>query len=239
MIDVVYILGNESRWNDTEIKYSVRSVEKHLKNYRKIFIIGQKPLFFNDQITEIPYHDIYGNKARNIMAKISRAAGDARITKKFMLFNDDYFLLKDADALNYPYYYKNTLPQALERNKTNYEFFKHIEATIQALSQHQFDLKNFDSHYPIVYDKQKIKWIIDKYYWNIPFGYIFKSLYCNTLGIPGEHKDDCKFNHGHIFENWKKITANMDMFSIGDRCLNKSMEQILFHYFPHKSKYEN
>lgn len=238
MIDVVYILGKESRWYDTEIKYSVRSVEKHLKNYRHIFLIGQKPMFFNDEIIEIPYQDIYGNKSRNIMAKILRAASDKRISKEFMLFNDDYFLLKDVDATTYPFYYKNTLAQAIERNKGNYEYTQHIQATIQALSQYQHDQKNFDSHFPILYNKAKVKQVIDKYYWNIPFGYIFKSLYCNTLGITGQLKEDCKINHPHIFEMWPKITAGLDMLSIGDRCINKSMEQYLFSLYPHKSKYE-
>lgn len=238
MIDVVYILGKESRWNDTEIKYSVRSVQKHLSNYRNIIIIGEKPAFFNNEIIHIPYADEFGNKATNIMAKILCAAKDERTSRSFILFNDDYFLLKPTDALTYPYYYKNTLHQALEKNKGNYDFYQHIQYTIKALSQLGFELKNFDSHYPIVYDKSRVIEVVQKYDWNVPFGYIFKSLYCNSIGIEGTHKDDCKLNHPHLLTNWPNITKNMDMFSIGDRCVNKAMEQFLNQLYPEKSKYE-
>lgn len=238
MVDCVYLLGKESRWNNTEIKYSIRSVEMYLKNYNNIYIIGDKPNFLNDTIIHIPYTDIYGNKARNIMAKILRAANDKRITKNFILFNDDYFLLKDTDAPSYPYYYKNNLKTALERNLYNYEFLKHIEYTIAALNEYKYPLQNFDSHYPIVYNKSLLKKVINKYNWELPHGLIMKSIYCNSLNIPGEYKEDCKINHPHVFDNWPNITKYLDMFSIGDRCINKSMEQYLNSIYPNKSKYE-
>lgn len=238
MIDVVYILGKESRWFDTEIKYSIRSVERYLIGYRNIYLIGTKPSFFNDRVIEIPYEDIYGNKARNIMTKIRRACLDKRISKNFMLFNDDYFLLKTTDAQLYPYYYKNTLTQALDRNRGNYEFYKHVEQTIAALKQNNYPLLNFDSHYPIIYNKAKFTQVVAKYDWNLAHGLIMKSTYCNTLGITGELKEDCKINHPHVLSNWPNITKDLDMFSIGDRCINKSMEQYLQSLYPNKSKYE-
>lgn len=239
MIDVVYILGKESRWFDTEIKYSIRSVERFLIGYRNIYLIGTKPAFLNGRVIEIPYEDIYGNKARNIMSKINRAASEKRISNNFMLFNDDYFLLKTTDAPLYPYYYKNTLEDALERNRGNYEYYKHVEQTISALNEYDHPLLNFDSHYPILYNKARLKRVICKYNWNTTFGLIMKSTYCNTLKIPGEFKKDCKINHPHVFENWANVTKDLDMFSIGDRCINKSMEQYLQSLYPNKSKYEH
>lgn len=238
MIDVVYILGKESRWHDAEIKYSVRSVEKYLQNYRNIIIIGEKPAFFNNEIIHIPAKDEFGNKATNIMTKILKAANHRGITKQFMLFNDDYFLLKPTDATTYPHYYKNTLPQALEKNRSNHEFYSHLNATIKALEGQSLPLKNFDSHYPILYDKHKVRMVVDMYEWAIPFGYVFKSLYCNTVGIEGIMLEDCKINHPHILSNWPNLTKGRHMFSIGDRCVNKSMEQYLTNLYPDKSKYE-
>lgn len=235
------MLGKESKWGDREIKYSVRSVEKYLQNYGKIFIIGEKPHFFNDQIIHIPFNDIYGNKARNIMCKINRSASDKRVSNKFMLFNDDYFLLKQTDAPTYPYYYKNTLKEALEKNINNYEFTQHLRSTQGVLSLAGHTLNNFDSHYPIIYSKVGVKKVIEQYNWNIPFGYIFKSLYCNTLKIKGEFKPDCKIDHPHVFDSYKNVIKDWDMFSIGDGCLRgnvKSLEQLMFSLYPNKSKYE-
>ena len=50
MIDVVYILGDGSKWGNNEIKYSLRSLEKYGKNIRDVYICGNKPYFVNNKI---------------------------------------------------------------------------------------------------------------------------------------------------------------------------------------------
>ena len=40
-MDVVYILGKGSVWKDNEIRYSLRSIEKHLTGFDRVFIVGQ------------------------------------------------------------------------------------------------------------------------------------------------------------------------------------------------------
>jgi hypothetical protein len=235
-VDVVYLLGKDSAWEDREIRYSVRSVEKHLKNYRKIFIIGRKPLFFGPEIIEIPCDDIYTNKARNIQRKILRAASEPKIKKEFLLFNDDYFLLKDTDAQDYPYYYKCTLDESLKLNRNNSDYFPHVESTYNLLTSHNLPTLNFDSHYPILYNKEGVKYVCEKYDWNVKAGYIFKSLYCNSLGISGVQIRDCKINHPHIY--WDEAVRNLQMFSTGDKAINKSLLLYLNSLFPKPSKYE-
>lgn len=235
-IDVVYILGDESRWDDREIFYSVRSVEKHLKNYRKIFIVGRKPIFFGPNVIEIPYQDIFGNKARNIMAKIRRAATDTRVTGEFILMNDDYFLLEDVDATTYPYYYKNTLQKSVDINCNNGDYLPHLQATLKLMQAHNLPTKNFDSHYLIRYNKAKFRAVCDKYDWAVSHGFIMRSVYCNTLGIEGIWREDCKINHPHIY--WDKATAGLPMFSIGHRSGCKALLNFLYSNFPKPSNAE-
>ncbi len=234
-IDIVYLLGNESRWKNKEILFSVRSVAHHMQGYGRIFIVGEDPGFFGPDVTVIPFVDEFGNKAHNIQAKIMRAATDDRVSKDFMVFNDDYFLLKPIQSKGYPFYYKNTLPEALTKNPIGRDYLPHLQATINELSKRDLPLFNFDSHYPIIYNKGLFKYVCKKYDWNVKYGYIMKSMYCNTLGIKGEHKKDCKISHPHIY--WDKATQGMDMFSIGDRSLNRSLEQFLSRAYP-KCKYE-
>lgn len=238
MTDIVYILGNESRWDDKEILYSVRSVEKNVHNYRRIYIVGKKPLFFNSLITEIPYEDIYINKARNIMHKIHRAAGDKRITNNFMLLNDDYFITQPIDANHYPYYYKCDLAESIKINAHNLDYIGHLQSTRRALLNKDLPTKNFDTHYPIIYNKKKFRDVCFKYDWRVPDGYIMRSIYCNTLGIPGVERKDCKINHPHVKYNWYNINKGMECFSIGDRSANRQLELYLHNLFPQKSRYE-
>ena len=45
LVDLVYVLGKGSRWQDNELRFSLRSVSKNLSNVGQIFIVGQIPDF--------------------------------------------------------------------------------------------------------------------------------------------------------------------------------------------------
>jgi len=236
MNDIVYLLGPGSTLGNMEIKNSLRSLELFCKDYRNVFVIGTKPHFLNENVIEIPYKDIYRNKARNIAAKINRAAMDERVSENFMVFNDDYFLLKEISAVNYPYYWKCDLKRSLELNIGEYE--KHIKATLDLLQNSNHYTTNFDSHYPIIYNKETVKFLYQNLSWNIPFGYIFKSLYCNYLEITGEYLQDCKISHPYTINQLKQINAERHMFSIEDKAVNVHMSRYIKELYPNKSKFE-
>jgi len=237
MIDVVYILGSGSTVGNAEIKYSLRSIEKHLKDYGNVFIIGERPYFLNEKAIEIKFKDLHRNKARNIMSKINRAAIDERVSDNFILFNDDYFLLQDVSAIGYPFYYKNNLKEAISLNIGEYE--KHLRATLQVLEEKNKPIFNFDSHYPIIYNKEKVKKVIENYNWNVDFGYTFKSIYCNHYHVKGLHLADCKVSHQYSLEQIKAINKGRSMFSTGEKAMCQAMIRYLKEMFPEKSIYEN
>lgn len=237
MIDLVYILSKGSHWGDNEIRYSLRSAERHLKNFRKVFIVGYRPSFINDLVIEIPFKDVFANRSRNIMAKIHRAASDSRVTGDFILFNDDYFLLQDIDAPSYPFYYNNEIEETLKRQWNNYRFY--VQATLNQLRSHEKPTKYFDLHKPIVYNKVKFRKMVAEYNWNVPHGPIVKSMYCNHFGIPGEQIQDHKINVNNLtVEHIRKINEGKDLFSISDRAMNNSLKTYLMKLYPEKSKFE-
>lgn len=236
-LDIVYILSERgSHWQNNEIRFSLRSLEKNVLDYRKVYIIGFKPDFLNDEIVHIPYADTYKNKARNIAAKIRRAAGCNSMTKNFMLWNDDYFALKQFSAINYPHYYKCGLDHSVMINKGEYKL--HCEATLKVLKENGLTYKNFDCHYPITYDKLKVVKMVDQFNWNVPYGFVFRSMYCNFYSIPGEMKQDCKINHPMPLSQIEKKFQNEHFLSIGEGATNIAMRSYLISMFPNKSRYE-
>lgn len=238
-VDLVYILGKGSAWNDNELRFSLRSVEKYVTGYRSIFLVGYKPDWMNDNVKFIPCQDLYSNKERNIYHKINTAAGTKEITRNFMIFNDDYFFTKPTNIIDYPYYYKCDLITSAGKNITN-PYGKDIKATIDVLVNNRLPLLNFDTHKPIIYNKKLWHEVTAKYNWNVPHGYLTKSIYCNSLKIEGMFEADSKINHPHITDSLKTILASSksDMFSIGDRALNKSMISLLNELYPNKSRFE-
>lgn len=236
MIDVVYIFSKGSPWQNNEIRYSLRSVEKHLKNFRNVFCVGYKPEFLNAEVIEIPHKDIYSNKSRNIMAKIYRACNDARISKNFIVFNDDYFLLSDTSAPDYPFYYNRDLKESHKSQWNSYK--KYIESTLLILEAGRKPTLNFDIHRPIIYEKTRFRKMANSYIWNIPFGYVVKSMYCNHFKIPGEMCEDHKINYPYKIKIIEQMNEGKPIFSIGDKALNNEMKAYIMKLYPLKSKFE-
>lgn len=235
-MDIVYI-NTKSLWKDNEIRYSLRSLEKHVSNFRDVYIVGHKPVFLNDNVIHIPFADAYPNKARNIMSKVLEAAKHPDISDDFMLLNDDYFFNAPLSAPDYPYYYKCDLTKTIQIQKNEYQ--QHVIPTFKALLDKGLPTKNFDTHKPIIYNKSLFQEVISQYDWDRPYGFILRSIYCNTLGIEGIARIDNKINHSHVPDNWERITMGLDCFSVGDQSTNDYLLTYFKRQFPELSKYEN
>jgi len=234
-MDIVYI-NQKNHYKNNELRYSLRSIERNISNYDNVFIVGYKPDFVSDNVIHIPADDKYNNRATNIMTKVLLAAENEKVSKDFMLLNDDYFIMKPMDCYTYPYYWKCDLAHTIQIQRNEYQ--QHVIPTYKALLDRKLPTKNFDTHKPIVYNKDLFQEIVSQYDWNIPYGFILRSIYCNTLGIEGVEKLDDKINHSHIPDTWKRITANLDCFSIGDQSANDYLWSFLNKEFPEPSKYE-
>ena len=69
---------------------------------------------------------------------------DSRITKKFALWNDDYFALEPFSMPEYPYYFKCDLAHSTRINKGEYKL--HCEETLKVLMANNLDFKKFETH---------------------------------------------------------------------------------------------
>lgn len=243
MIDIVYALGSGSIWDDNELRYSLRSIEKHVASYGKIYIVGEYPHWLQHAI-HIPCEDKYGHE-RNIMEKIKVACNTDVISENFFFINDDHFLLKDCDISNYPHYNRGSLAESIAKRVQYNDVYKEAMInTLEVLQHFGHSRNNFDVHTPIVYNKKKFIDIMALYNWE-EHEFIIKSLYCNSAGITGPIIDDCKL-HGRIAK-WRlpeKLKGHT-LFSISDRSLNpypgdseSSVIELLKKLFPNKSKYE-
>ncbi len=236
-MDIVYILKKGgSHWQDNELRYSLRSLNQNVKDFNKVFVIGHKPPFLSDKVIHIPHEDVYTNKARNIMAKVNRAAEDTRISNDFMLWNDDYYAMQPFSAKNYPYYFKCDLEHTIRINMGEYKM--HSEATLKILKSRNLAFQNFDTHYPIIYNKTKLKKMVKAFDWNVPFGFILRSMYCNFYSISGEFKLDCKTNSQMARPHIAKIVEQNHFMSIGDNALNAAFREYLVNKFPIATQYE-
>ncbi len=238
MIDLVVPFAPASIWQDREIRYSLRSIEKHLSGYRNIYFVGKLPSFPTQGLGLIAFEDDDYCKEKNIYNKTLRACQERDITDDFLFFNDDHFLLQDCVASEYEFYYKSELRVTSKGLRPGGIYKQAVDNTHRVLMEKGLPTKNFDVHCPIIYNKQFFAENMTKYDWSGKIGYVLKSLYTNTKKIEGERMADCKIGSQHTVEGLKEIMGKRRVFSMGNGAIGPTMMALLEELYPNPSKWE-
>lgn len=234
MIDIIIPVKDGSRNNNLELKYALRGIQQHLKNFGEVYIIGDKISWLRGvKYLKVKDEKQSKFKERNIYRKILAASINKDLSENFLFMNDDHFLTKEMDTENLPFYYKSELRETMNRNTGNYR--KTINNTRKILTNKGLTALDFDTHVPIVYNKEKIMCTFEGIDWNILYGYGIKSLYCNINKVEPVYEPDCKINNKTYTEINNKIKERF-CFSTGS--LNNDMIRVLNELYPSKSKYE-
>lgn len=224
-IDIV-IPFIHSRWQDTELRFCLRSIEKHLSNVRNVFIIGDKPALKN--IIHIPYEKaptpLY--KERNILKKLMVACEDQRVSNQMIYVNDDHFLLDNYDAETFPNYYSSWPVRANTYGIT-------LENTKRVIKGAKF----YDVHCPILIDKERFKQRMALFNWDTPGGYCMKTLYAHGL-TADENYEDQKIRVQYPIEELRGMIKGRKWFSVCDGARGPQLLQLLNELYPNKSRYE-
>lgn len=230
MIDVVYCLGKGSKYKNNELRFSLRSIEKNLSGFGKVWIVGVRPEWLQD-INHIPAEDPYTYPPdRNIMEKLKKACEHPEVSENFLFVNDDHYLLHTFTAEAFPYYYNDYLMDYVKRRGMD-GYGRRANNTHEYLTENGVQTKNFDIHYPIIYNKAAFLNQVCGAPWSDKHdGFVIKSLYANMMGVQGEPIKDGKFNtlpspDVKVFSTYPHVKASIFRF--------------LKEQFPQKSKFES
>lgn len=207
-------LGIGSRHNDLELKYSLRSLQP-----KDCWLIGTCPTWYNGNHIK---QSETGISTLNIWQKLLTACYTPEISDPFIYGNDDYFYLKNVPLDNY---YGNLMG--------NNEYKRVARYTLEILKYNNLNTLFFDVHRPMLVYKQQL---IDTYnffeaHLKINQSLLVKSCYGNYAGLSGTLVTDCKLAY------WNG-EPNIDMFSIGDDCINVMFKAYCESKWPNKSIYE-
>lgn len=230
MIDIVIPLGSRSYKNYTELRFCLRSIEKHLKGYNNVFIIGALPDWITN-ITHISIEDDKRNRFRdkNILNKITVACKDEKVSQDFLMWHDDHFLLEDIEAKAFPYVHHGPI------NISGGQYGYTKQNTMNLLGQ----VNDHDSHCPILFNKKKFLNSVPIVDWTKWYGYLVKTLYCVMNEISADYYPDLKLRWVQYYNEMKSAIEGRKWFSIGDRCFdNGAVMQVLEELYPLKSKWE-
>lgn len=229
MTDIVIPLGWRSEWKNNELRYSLRSFEKYLSGIGKIFIVTDLsglPKFLKDVI-HIPYPDMSNNELDNTTKKVIRACTDERVSQKFLLSNDDFFLLKPFEASTFPYYYSGDLTDDVKlRGKVDYS--ESLINTKRVLETNGFETRNFELHCPMLFDKTK-------FVQYIAAGCFPRSVYGNVERLQAGKKQDYAIK---LPLNLTSPIEDNSVFTVSNGPVNGQMEILFEQLYPVKSRWE-
>lgn len=227
-MDLVYTVGPDPHHNFEELRYSIRTMERYMKKLETIFIVGELPPFLKN-VVHIPFSDKHKyNSARNIYEKTMAACQHAGLSDHFWASADDNFLLAPLSPKPYPYFKTGTL-EGLIRNLGDTSLFKpYVESTYWALSDRYLPTNNFSVHIPIIYHKQIFIDILTSYDWEVyRKGYTIKSLYANSLRIPGKEMKDIKIHTSRTITAIARKLNGASYFSTTESSWNEPMKEYL------------
>ena len=235
MRDIVYILGSGSKWENNELRYSLRSLQQFGRAYGKVYIVGEKPSFISDEVIHIKCADPFTNKQRNICHKISTASRYYGISDNFILMNDDIFLLHSY-IFEEIYYWSCTLRQLFTNAKGN-NYSKHIRATIKLYPE--LNERCFDMHYPFVINKKGYLAANKGINWEVDKGYLTKTVYMKYMIANNliEESKIVKQSDCLIYRS-NQLFPNPDVISVSTKGLTDKVKQFLITSFPNKSRFE-
>lgn len=191
-IDLVYILANASKWQNNEIRYSLRSVEKNMEPTGRVYIVGFLPKFAEPrEISHIDVQDNYTNKLRNAARKIKAACSTPAVSDRFILMNDDFFITRKMSEIK-PWSKGSLKASEARHNTKKGYYYAAIRQTRKFLEE--AGIKNpidFEIHAPIIIDKNKFL-EIDKKFNMEESGLLFRSIYGNMTNAKGEPIKDVK-----------------------------------------------
>jgi hypothetical protein len=179
-MDIVYPLGKGTTWDNNEIRYSLRSVEKFLSGVENVWVVGEKPSWLKNVI-HLPFPDITGVPWRNTMAKLLHVCKQADLSDEFLYMNDDFFLHDYFDIETFPYLYRGNLPAG--RRVSRLAALNRKENTTEILKQMRITTLDYDMHAPFRFQKEKVLRlpITEK----MPGAFHPRSLYGNLYNVRG------------------------------------------------------
>jgi hypothetical protein len=236
-MDLVYTVSKDVH-DHVELRYSIRSMYKYLQKFEKTFIVGECPSFLKDVI-HIPAEDGHkNNSARNIYEKILKACDHPDLSDHFFYCADDCFLLKPLKFKKYPYFRSGDLPSLIQLLSKTSLYKPYVISTYNVLCSRNLPTLNFDIHLPIVYNKHIYKEIMAGYNWNVTKGYTSKTLYCNSLKIPGTIMKDVKLHTPKTKTAiYRKITGEV-FFSTHIHSINHYLLEVFKELYPDPSPIE-
>jgi hypothetical protein len=229
-MDLVYICRNGE---NEELRYSIRSAIKNLP-HDKIWVVGGKPDWYTGNYIQV---DQTRSKYVNAKNNLKVLAESEEISEKFILMNDDFYILNKIDFV--PYMHAKTLDEKIRIREdlfTGNSYNKLLKQTIRSVSNRvEGPIIDYELHVPMIMEKKKLLQVLNL------MG-LWRSLYGNVFNVGGIEMTDVKvYVESSVFypNSYRLNNLKYDYLSSSDDSFELVKSTILEKLFYTKSNYED
>ena len=243
-MDILYVIGKGSEWNNNELRFSLRSIAKYGKNIDSVFIVGYKPDFVSDEVTFIPCDDPYDCAHKNILHKVLTAIVESDISNHFLISSDDHYYMEPTDFDNLPLYYRSVeIPDRVDGRKLWNPYFRSLHDTRWVLESNKLTIYQTNPHcntHFFVDLYKKNKHLFDECF-RYKFGIELNCLMGNLLiheGVEPTFFMDAKLNGRESDKEIEERIRECGCLSSTPGIAKSNLAKYLGRVFNNKCKYE-
>lgn len=226
-MDIVYICRDGE---NEELRYSIRSVMQNLP-HDNLWVVGGRPNWYKGAHIPVIQNKTYFLNAKTNMRRVLHSD---QISDKFILMNDDFFVMQPVEELQYMY--SGLLLDKIQlREKQNPGdlYTKMLLKTYSELYQrsHIKQPLDYELHVPMMFEKEKLSSVIGSQG-------LWRSMYGNIYNVGGEQFTDTKiYNKDHVLSK-NIINIESKYLSTEDKVF-EDHKQWFNKLFSKPSKFEN
>lgn len=228
MYDIVYILRQDVA--PDELRYSLRSICENMKFKRVWFYCGKPKGIEPDVYISTPQRGASKwEKARSSLIEICK---NDDITKKFWLFNDDFYVLKpfnSTKAFHVGLIYDHVRRVEARHNNSISAYTMQLRECERQLKAAGLTTLDYAVHVPILVDRAKMLEALEMF----PRCPMFRSIYGNYAKLGGTFRKDVK-----IAAPDREPDADLDFLSSSDKSFRGEVGRFLAKRFPEPCRYE-
>jgi hypothetical protein len=246
-VDAVYIVRPGD--SNEELRYSLRSIQKHLPFIDRVFVSGWFPDFLNPEtVIHIASYDTalpadprssrHRKGYQDAEANWQAACLDERVSETFLAMNDDFFVMQPVQEM--PMLHDGEIDAATARRVGNFgvsHFTRALKNTRDFILKNELaagPVLSYALHVPMVMEKRlKVSELVAP---DLQNGVVLlsRTIYGNMFAVGGEYYEDAKVA-GWITEAPEDaifLSTNENSFA------NGTIGEIIREAFPERSKYE-
>lgn len=223
-MDYVYVCRNGK---NEELRYSIRSLEKHLPDVN-VWVVGGKPDWYTGKF--IPVDISSSDKFVNVKNQYRAITNAPEISENFVLMNDDFFVMEPVEEIRV--FHGGLMKDKYESHRRQAGPGKYTEQLADTynnlINLGYVDPLNYELHVPMPMTKDGLASVID-------YPGMVRSAYGNKYAIGGDYMDDVKV----VSRGWSITSANGLFLSTLDTTFQQVSNNLLRDMFPDPSSCEH